>query len=318
MRFRGRRRRVSRRDRTWLCPWAVAFLLLLPSAGAWGDDLVVRTLDVVPVEATDRVLDVLTVNLAFLPAWVAVTDQAERAARMAPHLRGYDVLVLQEAFVPAWVDPLLAELAVAYPHRTEVMGPGSGRAFAQALPGGVVILSRWPIVRSAARLFGDVCSLSDCAADKGVAYAAVRKGARVFHLFALHAQSEFGLFPARVRAAQFAILRAFAEAQGIPADELAIVAGDLNVDRFDREFPRALAALGASAPELVGPLRFSWDATTNAYAYGPPQAIDHVLVLDGFGTASAAWNRVVPLRDRGLDLSDHYAVWGRVVAPAVR
>lgn len=318
MRFRDRRRQVVRHGRARWVPWAVAWLVLVPRAGAWGDDLPLRLLDVVPVGASDRVLDVLTFNLAFLPAWVSPTDQAERAARMPPHLLGYDVLVLQEAFVAAWVEPLLAELAVAYPHRTEVVGPGRAYGLTQRLPGGVVILSRWPIERSEALLFDDACSLSDCAADKGVAYAAVRKGTRLFHVFGLHGQSEFGLFPARVRATQFALLRDFAEGLGIAGDEIAIVAGDLNVDGMSREFPRALAALGAAAPPWLGAERFTWDPIANPLAYGYRQRLDHVLVLVAFGTPTASWNRAVPLRDGGRDLSDHYAVWGRVVAPADR
>lgn len=280
----------------------------------WGDDLRVRTVDVVPIEATDRVLDVLTFNLAFLPAWVAATEQAERAAVVARHLLGYDVLVLQEAFVPAWVDPLLEELRAAYPHRTEVVGPGTGRGFAQRLPGGVVILSRWPIVRTTSILFGGTCSLSDCMADKGVAYAAVRKRDRVFHVFGVHLQSAFGLFPARVRAEQIAALRALVDELALPPGEVAIVAGDLNVDAYRPEFESVLTVLGAAWPALVGSERFSWDPRSNALAYGPAEHLDHVLALDGHGPVTALWNRVVPLRHDGLDLSDHFAVWGRVVA----
>lgn len=263
----------------------------------------------------DHVLDVLTFNAALLPEVAASTRQSERAARMAPHLLGYDVLVLQELFVNRHREALLAELAASYPYRTALVGEDGARGLPWRQDGGTLVLSRWPIEREAQLLYGDVCSGSDCLADKGVAYAAVRKGTLVYHVFTTHAQSVYGRDPPTVRAAQFALLRAFVAAQRIPADEPVIVAGDLNVDAYTPELESMLAALRAAWPPVVGDERFTWDPPGNALAEGGREWLDYVLVSLDHARPARAWNRAMPLRDGGLDLSDHFAVWGRVIMP---
>jgi len=263
----------------------------------------------------DHILDVLTFNAALLPEVAASTRQSERAARMAPHLVGYDVLVLQELFINRHREALLAELAGAYPYRTVLVGADGARELPFRQDGGTLVLSRWPIEREAQLLYGDVCSGSDCLADKGVAYAAVRKGERIYHVFTTHAQSVYGRDPPTVRAAQFALLRAFIDAQAIPSDEPVVVAGDLNVDAYTPELDAMLVALRAAWPPVVGDARYTWDPEANALADGGREWLDYVLVALDHAAPAYAWNRALQLRDGGLDLSDHFAVWGRVVMP---
>ena len=236
----------------------IALLLAPPIAGAQG----------APASGDPLVLDVLTFNTALLPGVAADTRQAERAARMAPSLVGYDVLVLQELFVNAWREDLLAELAAAYPFVGDLVGRDGARMMPWRQDGGVVILSRWPIERTATHLFEGTCSGTDCLADKGVAYAAVRVGERRVHVFATHAQSVYGGDPRGVRAAQFAQLQAFVAAQAIPADEPVLMAGDFNADAFTDELDGMLATLRADWPEVVGDLRATWDPSANAFAGG--------------------------------------------------
>jgi len=258
-------------------------------------------------------LDLLTFNAALLPGVVASTNQAERARLMAPHLHGYDVLVLQELFVDAWRERLLSELESAYPYRTELVGKDGARGNPLRQDGGIVILSRWPITRQAQMTFGGVCSGSDCLGDKGVAYAEVRKGEFSYHVFGTHAQSEFGFRVEQVRAAQFALMRAFVDEQGIPASEPVILAGDFNVDAYTPELASMLGVLNAVRPITTGVHRFTWDPERNVWARGQQQWIDYVLFAADHVQPVAAWNRVVQLRAGTLDLSDHFAVWGRVV-----
>ncbi|HET8986575.1 MAG TPA: sphingomyelin phosphodiesterase [Trueperaceae bacterium] len=267
-----------------------------------------------PPRATDsHVLDVLTFNAALLPELVASTRQADRVAALASHLTGYDVLVLQELFVDAWRDRLLTELSSHYPYRTDIVGTDGARGNPIRQDGGIVILSRWPIVRQAQRTFGAVCSGTDCLADKGVAYAAVTKGRQVYHVFGTHAQSEFGFRVERVREEQFSLLRAFVDEQAIPADEPVLLAGDFNVDAATAELGDMLAALDAIRPDTTGSLRQTWDPQRNVWARGPAQWIDYVLVAADHLMPAASWNKALALRDGKLDLSDHFAVWGRVV-----
>lgn len=268
----------------------------------------------VPPGSGPRVLDVLTFNAALLPEVAAATRQAERAARMAPHLVGYDVLVLQELFVNAWREALLEELADAYPHRGDLVGSDGARMMPWRQDGGVIILSRWPIERTATHLFGRTCSGTDCLADKGVAYVALRVGERLVHVFGTHAQSRYGADDAAVRAAQFAQFRAFVDAQGIPPDAAVLLAGDFNADAFSDELASMLATLDADWPEVVGDVRATWDPGANAFAGGRRvQWLDYVLVARGHAAPAEATNRALPLRDGDLDLSDHFAVHGRFV-----
>jgi len=266
--------------------------------------------------AADHVLDVLTFNAALLPEPVASTRQGERAARMASHLLGFDVVVLQEAFINRHRDALVAVLADAYPYRTELVGRDGARGLPWRQDGGTLILSVHPIVAQASMTFDEVCSGSDCMADKGVAYAAVRKGAFTFHVFTTHAQSIYGRDPPAVRAAQFALLRAFVDAQGILADEPVIIAGDMNVDAHTGELEDMLRLLRAAWPPNAGEIRFTWDPATNALAYGPQEWLDYVLVSVDHAQPASAWNRALPLRDGDLDLSDHFGVWGRIGMPS--
>ncbi|MFO7546205.1 MAG: sphingomyelin phosphodiesterase [Trueperaceae bacterium] len=267
-----------------------------------------------PSVPNDHVLDVLSFNAALLPEPVVSTRQTARARAMAPHVVGYDVLVLQEVFVDAWREGLLEALADAYPYRTEVVGQDGARGFWLRQDGGIVILSRWPIVQQSYVLFGGVCSGTDCLADKGVAYAAVRKGAFTYHVFVTHAQSDYGWpIAPRTRAEQFALMRAFVEDLNLPPEEPVVLAGDFNVDAWTPERDTMLAGLNAVWPPVVGPLRNTWDASRNAWAYGGAHWIDYVLYGVGHEAPVAAWNRAVPLKDGALDLSDHFAVWGRLV-----
>jgi len=289
-------------------PLLLALSLVALAAPAWAQ----------PAEPTgDHVLDVLTFNAALLPTVAASTRQSERASRMAAHLIGYDVLVLQELFVNRHRAALLYELATAYPYRTELVGRDGARDLPWRQDGGVVIVSRWPIESEAQLLFERTCGGTDCLADKGVAYAAIRKGEHRYHVFATHAQSVYGPDPPRVRAAQFALLRAFVAALAIPRHEPVIVAGDLNVDAYTPELADMLGVLGAVWPPRVGDERYTWDPSSNAWAYGEPEWLDYVLWLADHARPVSAWNEALLLRDGDLDLSDHHAVWGRIVMPAV-
>ena len=262
------------------------------------------------------VLDVLTYNTALLPEVAANTRQAERAARMAPHLVGYDVLVLQELFVNRWRETLLAELADAYPYQGDAGGerrraddavaPGRRRHDPEPLAHRA---RRDPPVRRHLQRHRLLGRQGDC----------LRRGAcrrPLGHVFGTHAQSAYGGGARGVRAQQFAQFQAFVAAQGIPTDEPVILAGDFNANAFTDEVDDMLATLRASRPDVVGDMQATWDPAANSFAGGRrAQWLDYVLVSVDHAVPVEAWNRVMPLRDGEMDLSDHYALWGRFVWP---
>lgn len=283
-----------------------------------------------PAAAQDPGLDVLTWNVALLPAGVSDGSTWTRVARMPSVLRGHDVVILTEAFADrarAW---LLAELRADYPHATRVV---SGRnPFRQ--DGGVLVLSRWPIEREAQVVYSRGVGV-DRLAEKGAVYARVRKHGRAYHVVGTHLQSGRPDQPARVaaRAAQVRELRRFVDGLAIPAAEPLLLGGDLNVDlTLDAhgapagELAATLATLDAALPARPREgLTFTYDARLNALAKDERAHLDHVLwsrrhLAPGASAQRAfAARAAAPFLVRGrpvVDLSDHFPVAARYRFPA--
>lgn len=117
-------------------------------------------------------LNVLSYNVYMRPTSLFANGQMIRAGLIPDQIPGYDVVVFQEAFDDDTRAQLLRGMtAKGYPYHTDILGTDRGTE----QDGGVIIVSRWPIVLQKQRLFGDVCSDWDCSADKGVLYAKIDK-----------------------------------------------------------------------------------------------------------------------------------------------
>ncbi len=259
-------------------------------------------------------LSVLSYNIYMRwPTWLFRDDHDLRADLIPGHVRGFDMVVFQEAFADAQRDRMLGELRDEYPHRTRPLG--DNEFFSHN--GGVMILSRWPILTQDQTVF-DGCAGSDCMVKKGVVYAAIDwKGHRV-HLFGLHLQAQREY--AQQRVAQFPQLKAFIDAQKIPADELVLVAGDFNVDYYsddvDGEFSKLTDEVGlVLRDEQLAP---SYDQSSNSYTEEPvSERLDYVFFSSHHLTPEAASNEVLRFREGDRDLSDHHPVVGRFVLEAL-
>ncbi len=242
--------------------------------------------------------------------------QQTRSARLPAHLidADHDAIAFAELFHPSARRALLDGLEPSYPYRTLLVGAG----VRHKLCGGVMVVSRWPIDAQAERLF-DVAAGFDMAASKGIVYARIRKHDQWVNVFATHTNA--GPRTERVRAQQFETLRRFMDECQVPADEPALIAGDLNVDPADQEYRGMLAILGAEAPPLGGP-RYSYDPVRNRLASGRQrQRLDHVLWSSRHRLPAACSTEVLRLQTRPWrehwwqrrrrDLSDHYPVIGR-------
>ncbi|WP_033251820.1 sphingomyelin phosphodiesterase [Kitasatospora phosalacinea] len=248
------------------------------------------------VSATVAPLDVLSYNTFLMstslyPNW----GQAQRAQAIAgaDFFRGHDVVVLQEAFDNAASDALAAKAADAYPYRTPVVGrstsgwDATSGGYSGATPedGGVLLLSRWPVLRKEQYVFEDACG-ADWWSNKGFVYAQINVAGQLTHVVGTHLQStDPGCASgqaADVRAEQLQAVRAFLDAKRIPADQPVVLAGDLNVDSHGDEYP-ALLANGNLAPATA---RTGWadsfdtvDNSIAAYRYPgePAEDLDYVL-----------------------------------------
>ena len=70
-------------------------------------------------------------------------------------------------------------LSGEYPYHSKVIGSDSGIE----QDGGLVILSKWPILIQTEVLYKKNCSGADCYSDKGVLYTKILKGEKVYNFF---------------------------------------------------------------------------------------------------------------------------------------
>lgn len=281
--------------------------------------------------------DILSYNIYMRPFFH--DGQEIRAKLLISRLANYDTVVFQEAYDDHVRDMLRRDLRAHYPFHTRILGADSGLR----QDGGVIVLSKWPIVRERQRVFTngdpsvnrclgpDCCEGSDCFADKGVLYARIDKQGRCYHVFGTHLQS--GREQWQLRNDQFSVISSFIESQHIPDDEPVMIAGDMNVDRNDAaRFAEMRQLLEAEQP----PLKPASSTKSNAiYTFdglrndlndneGVRRYVDYVLYATAHLTPDRANNRVRIFRTEQpwrqyfwqrwrRDLSDHYAVHGHFV-----
>ncbi|UQX03924.1 sphingomyelin phosphodiesterase [Streptomyces sp. RerS4] len=260
--------------------------------------------------ATPR-LSVLTYNVFLMsknlyPNW----GQDHRANEIpkASFYQGHDVVVLQEAFDNGASDALKANSASRYPYATPVVGRGksgwdaTGGAYSSTTPedGGVMILSKWPIVRKEQVVYKDACG-ADWWSNKGFAYAVLDVNGTKVHVVGTHAQStDPGCGAgeaAQMRARQFKAIDAFLDAKNIPAGEQVIVAGDMNVDSRTPEYASMLADADLAGTDTRTGHPYSFDTALNSiakyrYPSDPREDLDYVLYRKG-NARPAGWNNNV-------------------------
>lgn len=140
-------------------------------------------------------LRILTLNLFLRPPLVKNNESDHKEARTAyfcnHFLDDYDIVCLQEVF--STFNSRRSQI-IAAAHKKGFLyschSPSPGFFSAQMIDGGLLILSRHPILESdfcgfGNGLFPDVFSL------KGVLYAKVQVGTRDIHIFTLHAQATY-------------------------------------------------------------------------------------------------------------------------------
>ena len=265
-------------------------------------------------------LKVLTYNVYMRPTTLFKNGQMTRAALLPSVLSGYDAIVFQEAFSDKARGKLLSGLEGEYPFRTDILGADAG----VGQDGGVIIVSRWPIIRQSQSIF-EVCGGSDCFAQKGVMYALLNKEGRCYHLFGTHVQAGVEKWPVRVR--QFQAIRDFVASAHIRSDEPVIIAGDLNEDRYGERYREMLDRMEAGPPHHHAGPAYTVSPEANDLNDGRyHRYYDYVLYSRNHLQPVSSLNEVRVLRSaerwRGypwarwhLDLSDHYAVFGRYAFP---
>ena len=102
------------------------------------------------------------------------------------------------------------------------------------LPSGLVILSQWPIVKEAGRIFRTDSYNAEVLLAKGVLYAKIMvKGVYPIHVFNTHLQAWLNARAVDIRMQQCRAIQKFVEEMAIPKDEPVIFMGDWNCDVYE-------------------------------------------------------------------------------------
>ena len=216
-------------------------------------------------------------------------------------------------------------------------GTGRGGGLAGGFQnGGVIIVSKWPI-ETAREIVFKRGSPEDKHARKGCVYAKINKNGFIYNIFGTHPEA----VDKTIRKEQLETIAAFVKMQNIPAAEPVIMAGDMNVDRYDaqHEYDNMLSYLHAKDPWSGKGERYSADFNKNILnilqlmALNPkdtkrdayPKNLDYILYSLAHAQPIKASSEVrIPisksyrLDDLNLDiyvLSDHHALYGYFTFP---
>lgn len=287
--------------------------------------------DAFRIRLATRSINVLSYNIYMRPPTpMTANGQADRAPLLPPQMRGHDVIILNEAFDDPARGVVLRGLLSEYPHATRILG--SDRGIEQ--DGGVIMVSKWPIVDEGQLPFGEVCTndgggplgiglVDDCQSDKGVLYAKIMKGGYPYHIFGTHAQA--GHTPTRrdVRRQQVVMMAQFIASKQIATCEAVIAGGDFNIDRHgpdisDYQFLlKTLAAVEPAQFNNLNQLNCTYCYGVNPLADDQAEGqayLDHLLTSRSHLLPIASIVTVrrpmspIPWRDNIRDLSDHFAI----------
>jgi endonuclease/exonuclease/phosphatase family metal-dependent hydrolase len=179
--------------------------------------------------ANPNVMNLMAYNIQFLPLGVVGLPQAaDRGDLLPAQFSPYqDVIIFEEVFDPL---PRLLNLVPAMEAAGYIYNSGILNDY---LPfnGGVIIFSKWPIERTDEYDF-ELCgpSSQDCLANKGIMYARVLKLGKPYNIFGTHFDAGGDSADIAAKTLQYAEMRDFIAAQGIPAHEAVLWGGDLNTD----------------------------------------------------------------------------------------
>ncbi|BBN82248.1 sphingomyelin phosphodiesterase [Pseudoalteromonas sp. A25] len=251
--------------------------------------MVLCTLMLVSMHSAADSLKVMAYNIMQLS--VQDWDQANRAQRLPAALMSLndspDVILVSEVFNSEG-EQALAELAAQYPYQTPNVGQDCSGSGWDALTGkcsnspfvirgGVVILSKYPIITQKAHVFNHSLRGSwDYMANKGFAYVEIEKNAQRYHLVGTHLQATHDGNTEeehRVRMGQLSEIQAFIHAQNISTSEPVIIGGDMNVEWSKQHevadmLQTARGQLNFKTPVIGSfPANYNWFTRANAYYF---------------------------------------------------
>lgn len=271
-------------------------------------------------DAASTNFKVLTYNSwALLPGIESKNTHARLDTIAEEVVQGYDAVVFQELFDPALTAHFRSKISAEYPYLTNIPFK-----VGKVMSGGSFIASRHPIIEHDDAVY-NACRTEGCLAAKGMNYAKIDKGGKVYNLFGTHTHAYATADDIAVRFAQLAELKAFIDSKNIPANEPVLMGGDFNVDKvnYPQEHYDFLNLLDATEPMALGEYPHSYAGPVNVYATDKyVEYLDYVLYSNAHQTPIYAHNKllvprsIAPEHFTSWDLSDHYPVASEFVFSA--
>jgi len=160
--------------------------------------------------------NVLQYNVQLDPTIFINNGAAKRASIIPSAIKkinngNIDVIVLCEAFEDTATKKLTNGLRrLGWKHKTEVLPS----RFGKFKNGGVMIVSKWPIVETKFHIY-DSSKGADGLVAKGVVYSKIKKRGKIFHVFGTHLQAWDDAEAKKIRTKQIRELQKFAKQQKI-------------------------------------------------------------------------------------------------------
>ena len=264
--------------------------------------------------SSNEKISLLTYNTQLMPFYANVKNDLNqpdvRALDIAKKIGQYDVVILQELFDRDLRIKISNALKANYPYRTDVVGQRTNKAWT----GGVIIFSKWPIIKEDQIVYQDSTGIDGLAA-KGAVYAAIDKDGKIYHIIGTHAQAGGGDEGVLVREKQFQEVMYFVDRLNIPRDQPLLFGGDFNIDQFGPHLHSLLDILNVNLLDNLG-YSYSADSRINTMLVGTSLTrIDYVFYSNHHAKPKTALNKVFILRDLDneamwpkFDLSDHFPV----------
>lgn len=265
--------------------------------------------------STKQTLSVLTYNTQMMPFYANVVDDLNqpqtRVKNIPQKISSYDVVILEELLDHNLREKMIAGMQIFYPYHTKVI---SQKSSSKILTGGVMIFSKWPIVKEDQIVY-QASAGADSLAAKGAVYAAINKQGKIYHLIGTHLQAENGEKDILARQKQLQELTNFIDRLAIPTSEPLLMGGDFNIDQFGNEINNLTGILGVNSLQNIGYV-YSFDGEMDTMAVNKNRIrIDYVFYHNSHLKPSMALNKVFILRDFDhetmwpkFDLSDHFPV----------
>lgn len=261
-------------------------------------------------------ISILSYNTQLMPFYAGVVDDLNqpdiRVKDIPKKISQFDVVILEELFDRDLRNKIVRLMEANYPYHTTTVGQHTSRV----LTGGVMIFSKWPIIKENQFIFQASTGIDSLAA-KGVMYAAINKQGKMYHVIGTHMQADRNSQSIVARNAQLHEMADFITGLHIPANEPLLIGGDFNIDQFSIEFDNLLTQLNVNLLDNMG-YPYSVDGVINTMQVDKIQArIDYIFYSNDHAKPRKAFNNVFILRDLDngamwpkFDLSDHFPVLG--------